>query len=190
MADRLQINMIPGNIYDIRRSLRLYKILCGIQFHSLSTSLPDHLNYSLIFASNLESEDLDNPFEDLHWKTRENTLAFNDKEISEHDKNIYYKEGFLQIQNAIYLSFMQLLYSQNIKFRGHRQFYDFHVNLKQMPLPASSANIDRKGKYDEWAETIFFLSYLFPTFFLTHVSFVYRILEKKIIFLLVFSSRI
>lgn len=178
VSERLGVSIYPADIYAIRRSLRLHYIICGIQFHSQSASLPLELNYSLIFPSNFESENPSNPYSDMHWRLRENTRAFHDKTIDPNDLDIYYREGFLQIQSAIYLAFMQLSY----KVKNPNEVYmyhDFPVNLKQIPYRIKGERCERIPNMEEWVETMVFFSYVLPTIFMTKViltRFFYKIL--------------
>lgn len=168
-SKRLEVRVFPAQIHHIRRYLRRYKIFCGVHFHSPSTSLPKHLNYSLIFPNNLEFESPDNPFEDMHWITRMKNIAFTLKQRTPEDLPIYYKEGFLQVQTAIYLSFLEMTYPI-LDWRGKYTYHDFHVNLKQMPSPVGGQYVAREEHAAKWAEEMVFQSYLLPTYFLIYVS--------------------
>lgn len=170
VANRLSMSTYPANIYEIRMSLRRYSCFCGVQFHTTETSFPEHLNYSLIFPSVLQSPSPDNPFEDLHWITRESNTDFIHRQRTPYDKDVYYTEGFLQVQTAIYLSFRRMSYS-SLDRDGKYTYHDLKVGLKQMPSPIRAETIEWKKKSATWVEFMIFYCYLLPAFFLTHVSF-------------------
>lgn len=168
-SKRLKVRSNPSNIFAMRRALRRRSIFCGIIFHSPTTALPEHLNYSLIFPDNFETENPDNPFDDRHWITRENDMPFTQKHRTPEDLSIYYKEGFLQIQTTIYLSFMEMTYA-HLDWREKYTYYDFHVHLRRMPMHQSGEYVQRLNKAVKWAEDMVFISYLLPIYFLTYVS--------------------
>lgn len=169
VANRLNMKTYPASIHEIRRSLRQFSSFCAVQFHSTEISLPEHLKYSLIFPSVLQSASPNNHFEDLHWINRESNSDFFHRQRTPEDKDVYYNEGFLQVQTAIYLSFLKMTYS-SLDWTSEYTYHDLKVGLKQMPSPIGAEKIEWKKKNATWVEFMIFISYLLPTFFLTHVS--------------------
>lgn len=164
---------IPSTNFD--SYLKKHNIFCGIRFNTSSYRLPKYLNYSLVFPAHIRSEmprtDSDYRSSDLFWKTRQRDIGFHQKQRRSSDKDVYYSEGFLSLQNKIFQKFIKMLYDQYFPdLLADIEFEEFPIQIEQMPFPihADVLSIIKPGLF--WVEVIFFVSYMLPTIYLTYVS--------------------
>lgn len=177
VATDLKLN---GSRYVSQKNFDSYlkknNIFCGIRFNTSSFRLPKSLNYALVFPAYIRSEiprtTSDYKSEDLFWQTREMDVGFQQKRRASDDKDIYYSEGFLSVQDMVFQTYLKMLYKQyppnKLEEAG---FEKFPINIEQMPFPSHSdvLSIIKPGTF--WVEVIFFVSYMLPTSYLTYVSF-------------------
>lgn len=163
---------------------------CGIRFNTTSPRTPRSLSYSLVFPSYIRSQkpttDLDYKSEDLFWTSRMNDIGFEKKLRTSEDTDVYYTEGFLSIQDAVFQAFLEVRY--RIKFNGvlptelRDDIPRFPIKIKQMPFPKYSEVLAIPRPQTFWVEVIYFISYLLPTLYLTSVSFFFHFFFKLINF--------
>ncbi|KAL5276687.1 ABCA3.2 family protein [Megaselia abdita] len=168
---QLSVKYVPPKKFD--SYLMKHNTFCGLLFNTSSYRLPKYLNYSLVFPAHIRSEmpttDSDYKSEDLFWKTRESDVGFHQKVRKEDDLDVYYREGFLSVQNTIFQMYLKLLYDQYFEEKLlDTEFTEFPINMQQMHYPKHSdvISIIQPGTF--WVEVIFFVSYMLPTMYLTY----------------------
>lgn len=167
------IRYVPPKKFD--SYLKRNKIFCGIRFNTSSYRLPKFLDYSLVFPAHIRSEmprtDSDYKSEDLFWRTRENDVGFHQKQRKNDDEDVYYREGFLSVQNTVFQKYLKMLYNQYFREKIEDiEYSEFPISMRQMPFPKHSDVLSIIRPEYFWVEVIFFVSYMLPTMYLTYVS--------------------
>lgn len=168
VGKELNIKILVGSEREIQIKLRKKVLLCGVIFKNNEMELPKFLNYSLSFPDSFQSES-ENSEGDRFWITRMMDIPFNQKERDPDDMDVYYKEGFLTIQNTIFLKYLDLMF---LNYRPENYTNsEFRIDIKQMPFPKDKKLVYKKTEGYEWLDNIFFTSVLIPLFHLAHVRF-------------------
>lgn len=169
----LKVKYVPqGRFYSY---LVENKVFCGLKYNTTSYRLPKFLNYSLVFPAHIRSEmpttDADYKSEDLFWQTRTSDIGFHRKKRTPKDQDIYYKEGFLSVQNSIFQVFLKLAYNIHLDWKmSAAEYTEFPISIQQMPFPKYSEVLSIIPQDTFWVEVIFFVSFMLPTIYLINVS--------------------